>query len=494
MIKESKHDLSCHFIDSENLFRSIVNCMDEWLYIIDQDFKIVYVNQVALKLVFCGVNPIGRSIFDTFSGLTPESSIAVKSFKNDIFYSNIVQTYYDINGNQRAALSSTYPIKRDGKIIAVCKFGEDITGMANLSGDEISNEIKQRLIIQKHNFIKEKSRYYTIDSLIGNSNHMQKLKKEIIQASASSSNLFIYGETGTGKEMVAQSIFMLSKDYQKDPFIAQNCAAIPETLMESMLFGTVKGAFTGAESRPGLFESANGGIIYLDEIDSMSINLQSKLLRVIQEGRLSRVGSIKEIPTDFRLISSTSTSPFTLLDKKALRSDLFYRLNVLYIELLPLRKRAEDIPLLIDNFIIKFNQQLNRQIIGFSPAALEKLMKYDWPGNVRELRNVVERAVNKTTKNIIDVDVLVGMRTYLNDRISNTSVTNQMYEENNKVSERISLHYELKRVEQSLIRNVLDRYNGNISKAARELDIPQQTLYNKLKNNGLLEYIKDKYR
>jgi arginine utilization regulatory protein len=226
----------------------------------------------------------------------------------------------------------------------------------------------------------------------------------------------------------------------------------------------------------------------------MSINLQSKLLRVIQEGRLSRVGSIKEIPTDFRLISSTSTSPFTLLDKKALRSDLFYRLNVLYIELLPLRKRAEDIPLLIDNFIIKFNQQLNRQIIGFSPAALEKLMKYDWPGNVQELRNVVERAVNKTTKNIIDVDVLVGMRTYLNDRISNTSVTNQMYEENNKVSERISLHYELKRVEQSLIRNVLDRYNGNISKAARELDIPQQTLYNKLKNNGLLEYIKDKYR
>lgn len=346
----------------------------------------------------------------------------------------------------------------------------------------------------KNNLSKEKDKYYTIDSIIGNSHCIQKLKKEIIQASTSSSNLLIYGETGTGKEMVAQSIFMMSKDYKKDPFIAQNCAAIPETLLESILFGTVKGAFTGAESRPGLFESANGGIIYLDEIDSMPISLQAKLLRVIQEGRVSRVGGIKEISTNFRLISSTSISPFELLNKKTLRSDLFYRLNVLYIELQPLRKRTEDIPLLVDNFISEFNQKLNKQIIGFSQAALEKLMKYDWPGNVRELRNLVERAVNKTTKDIIDVDVLVGMRTYLNERISSNSFTEQTYKENNEPSERITLRDELKRVEQSLIRKALDRHNGNISKAARELDIPQQTLYNKLQKSGLLEYIKDKYR
>jgi arginine utilization regulatory protein len=494
MMEAIKNNSSAIFIDEEDLFRSLVSFMNEWLYIVDQDFKIVYANQAALKEVFCGENPNGRSIFDLFPRLTHESSIIAKSFGSGISYGNIMQTYYDIKGNQRASLVSTYPIKKDGKVIAVCEFGVDITGIANLSDSGIKNEIKKRYITQKSTAVKEKEKYYTLDSIIGNSPAIQKLKKEITQASTSSSNLFICGETGTGKEMVTQSVFMLSKDCKRDPFIAQNCAAIPETLLESLLFGTVKGAFTGAESRPGIFESANGGIIYLDEINSMPINLQAKLLRVIQEGRVSRVGSINEIATNFRLVSSTSVSPFALISKNALRSDLFYRLNVLYIEIPPLRKRMEDLPLLIDYFISEFNQRLGRQVIGFSRAALDRLMTYDWPGNVRELRNVVERAFSNTTKDIIDVDILIGMRSYIQERLSSGSPAKPTHPSDVKGTERIILRDEMKKVEQSIICKALDLHKGNISKAARELDIPQQTLYTKLQKSGLLKYIQDNYR
>lgn len=473
-----------NYISSYHFCRKLLNIIGEWLYIMDSQLKIVFANEAAMNQVFCGLNPIGRTIFELFPQVTEASSFSARTFHSGVEYKNIVQVYVDINGNKRASLASTYPIKMEGRIIGVCEFGEDITGIVNLSDTLVKNESRRCMLSRRHGDIKDQDMYYTIDSIIGNSNAIKQLKAKIMQAAASNSNLFIYGETGTGKEMVAQSVYMLSKDYKRHPFIAQNCAAIPESLLESILFGTVKGAFTGAESRPGLFESADGGIMYLDEINSMPITLQAKLLRVIQEGKVTRVGSVKETSCKFRLISSTNAPPEDMLANKTLRADLYYRLNVLYINVPPLRERMEDIPLLVDYFINQVNAQLNKQVIGLSHAALDKIMQYDWPGNVRELSNVIERAVNTSTSDIIDVDG-IDIHTYAQPRITDGDGCEPISVASPK---RIILREELYRMEKELIEEALGKHQGNISRTARELDVPQSTLYNKLEKLELLDY------
>jgi arginine utilization regulatory protein len=249
-----------------------------------------------------------------------------------------------------------------------------------------------------------KSPYYTLDSIIGESVAIKRLKEQILISSNSSSNLLIYGETGTGKELVAQAVFSLSKNIHSAPFIAFNCAAIPEALLEGILFGTVKGSFTGAENKPGLFECANGGVIFLDEINSMPLNLQAKILRVIQEGKVRRVGGQREIPVDFRLIASTNIAPQKILENAEMRSDLYYRLNVLNIDIPPLRDRKEDIPILADYFIQELNPTVNKNILGLHQNAIELLMEYHWPGNIRELKNTIERSMNYAKEKLIGAD------------------------------------------------------------------------------------------
>lgn len=479
------------YISDYHFYRKLLTIIGEWLYIMDAQLKIVFANDAAMNQVFCGLNPIGRTIFELFPQVTETSSFSARAFRSGVAYKNLVQVYVDINGNKRASLASTYPIKKQGRIIGVCEFGEDITGIVNLSDTLVKNESRQRMLSRRHGDIKGRDMYYTIDSIIGNSNAIKQLKANIMRAAASNSHLFIYGETGAGKEMVAQAVYMLSKDYKQHPFIAQNCAAIPESLLESILFGTVKGAFTGAESRPGLFESADGGIMYLDEINSMPITLQAKLLRVIEEGKVTRVGSVKEIPCRFRLISSTNAPPESLLANKTLRPDLYYRLNVLYIKVPPLRDRVEDIPLLVDCFINEVNSQLNKQVVGLSHAALDKIMQYDWPGNVRELRNVVERAVNAASSDIIDAEG-IDLLSYVQPRIIGAGVFDDGREASGAAPpKRIILREELRRVEKELIEEALGRHRGNISRAARELDVPQSTLYNKLEKLDLLAHARN---
>ena len=275
--------------------------------------------------------------------------------------------------------------------------------------------------------------------------------------------MLIYGETGTGKELFAQSIHY--EGIRKDgPFIAQNCAAIPETLLEGILFGTEKGGFTGAIQRKGIFEQANGGTLLLDEINSMSNELQAKLLRVLQEGYIRRIGGVKDIPIDVKIIATTNEEPLESIKNGTLRKDLYYRLNVIYINIPPLRERKEDILVLSNHFIDKYNFILGKNIHGIEDEVLQCFYRHSWLGNVRELENAIEAAMNYVPHG----------RRYLKkeDFISCSNII-----DNEKKFETIVLDTKkhlpdyLEEVEKKVIEKKLEDNNYNISQTAKELGI-----------------------
>lgn len=232
-----------------------------------------------------------------------------------------------------------------------------------------------------------------LENIIGNSRAMQEVFKMLHDVAATASTVLIYGESGTGKELIARAIHSQSPRANA-PFVSINCGAFTETLLESELFGYVKGAFTGAQSnRKGLFEAANGGTIFLDEISEMTPAMQVKLLRVLQEKKVRPVGSIEEIQIDTRVVAATNRDLAQMVEEKLFRNDLYYRVNIIQIKLPPLRDRKEDIPLLAEHFLKKFTAISNRKIDSISEEAMKYLENYNWPGNVRELENAIERAV-----------------------------------------------------------------------------------------------------
>lgn len=455
--------------------------LNEWLIIIDKQLKIVYANRKARETLFYGC--VGKNIFDVFHRNENNSVIfRVMNSGNPVL--NHVQTYYiSPEGSLKASLASTYPVIQGNEVVGVIEMGEDITGYNNMSEQILHNLIMEMKSYEKDLPSKKKREHYSLDSIVGESMAVRQVKDDITRAANSKSNVLIYGETGTGKELVAQSLYSLAYEGMA-PFIAQNCAAIPESLLESMLFGTVKGAYTGSETREGLFELADGGILFLDEINSMPMALQAKILRVLEEKKLRRIGAVKETHVDFRLVAAMNAEPFLLVNEGKLRSDLYYRLNVLRINVPPLRERKEDIPLLAGHFIALHNQEGYGEIKDISEEALKILMSYSWPGNIRELRNVMERSfyhcdgprVEKAHIKIEEAGSLLPLP------------------EKNKAPEIVKLREVLEKTEKHVILMALDRNNGNISKTARELDIPQQTLDSKIKKLGLREVIQKRYR
>lgn len=481
-------------------YKYILDNVDEEIYIVDDDYKIVYVNKNAKINLFNNKNVIGKSLFDAFQSLTMENSSIASVFKTGIPLEKREVTFITGTGKRKEALTSTLPLLKGNNIVGVCEISKDITGLSNLSKELITSEISVNKLLKKdkEKRNKEKKEYYTkehytLDSIIGTSPAIMNLKEQIKTFANSPSNLLIYGETGTGKEMVAQSIYSLSKDKGKAPFVAINCAAIPENLLESILFGSVKGAYTGAETRPGLLELATGGVLFLDEINSMPIALQAKILRVLEEGKVRRVGGSNEIDLDFRLISSTNEAPEVLLSNDNFRKDLFYRINVLYIEIPPLRDRKEDIPILIDYFINEFNKKFDKNIIGFDNRAMGYFMKNDWMGNVRELKNIVERSFCFAKDNVIRYEDIYFPKycAVSEDVIKNKSNDSDYLNINLPKDERIKLRETLEIIEIEIIKEALLKSEGNVSKAARELDIPQQTLDNKVNRYNLKGYIKN---
>jgi two-component system response regulator AtoC len=266
----------------------------------------------------------------------------------------------------------------------------DIDKLLNL----VEKALERGTLIKEHAYLKaEAAKEHGVEGMVGVSPQMQEIFKLIEKVSSSSATVLIQGETGTGKELVAHAIHNQS-DRKPKLFVPVNCAAIPENLIESELFGHEKGAFTGAyERKIGKFEIASGGTIFLDEIGSMPLSLQAKLLRVLQEREIERVGGTHLIPIDVRIIAATNTDLKNAVSDKTFRDDLFYRINVVIIRIPPLRERKADIPALIDYFLKKFNEKFGRKIKGFSSEAFEVLGTYNWPGNVREVQNIIERLV-----------------------------------------------------------------------------------------------------
>jgi len=307
--------------------------------------------------------------------------------------------------------------------------------------------------------------HYRFENIIAKSSKMQRVIEVIKIVAKSNATVLITGESGTGKELVARAIHSQSHRQGK-PFVAVSCAALPESLLESELFGHEKGSFTGAYAqKKGKFEFANRGTLFLDEVGEMSANIQVHLLRVLEEKEFTRVGGNEPIKVDVRVISATNKDLKRAIAAGEFREDLYYRLNVVTIELPPLRERKEDVPLLAQHFLNKFALENQKEITGFSPEATEFLLGYDWPGNVRELENAIERAV------ILAKDSLITVA--------------DLPQENISLARSAPIGKKLKEAEKNHILNVLSETGGNYSEAARILGITRMTLYNKSREYGL---------
>ena len=313
---------------------------------------------------------------------------------------------------------------------------------------------------------------YNFKNIIGQSGVMQEVFKSLEKVINSSVTVLIYGESGTGKELVAQAIHYHNTIRSNKPFVAVNCSALPDSLLESELFGHEKGAFTGATGRrAGKFEQANTGTIFLDEIGLMAPMTQAKVLRVLQEREFERVGGNELIKVDVRLISATNINLDEAMKKGNFREDLYYRLSVFPIKLPSLRERREDIPLLVDYFIEKYSKQENKEIESIAPDALELLIAYQWPGNVRELENAIERAVVLALGDeIVTKDLPTAVKSIGEKKI---------YESDNTLSSWIE------KLEQEALKQALLECEGNISKTAKKLGIGRATIYRKAKKYGL---------
>lgn len=311
--------------------------------------------------------------------------------------------------------------------------------------------------------LKKKSEF---DMVVGKSKAMEKVLDVVKLISSSDSTVLITGESGTGKELLAREIHNHCPR-KKAPFVVVDCGALVETLFESELFGHVKGSFTGAhETKHGRFEVANGGTIFLDEISGIGLNIQAKLLRVIQEREVTRVGSTKPLKVDVRILAATNENLEDLVRKEKFREDLFYRLSVVPIHLPPLRERKEDIPLLVDHFLKKYNRRARKKINSISPKVEKALMEYDWPGNIRELENTIERAVVLSKGNEIELEDLMyhGISTA-------TSLLPPIR----------GKYHTLDNIEKEYIKTVLLTQQGNKSKTAKILGIDRKTLWAKIK-------------
>ncbi len=325
----------------------------------------------------------------------------------------------------------------------------------------------QRLRQQVHS-------HYGFENIIGQSPRMRQIFELVTHVSDLAVNVLIVGESGTGKELIARAIHQ-NGARSANAFIPINCAAIPDTLLESELFGYMRGAFTDAhKDRRGLFQAAKGGVLFLDEISEIPLGLQAKLLRVIEDKEVRPLGANQGEKVDVRLVSACNRDPERLVEEGRFRQDLYYRLNVIRIDLPPLRERAEDIPTLIEHFLQKFSNQAQRKLVGIEPEALTALATYHWPGNVRELEHTIERVV------LLGKEPRIGLQDLPPSLVARNEAAVP-------VAEAVAKSYTLRDLERHYIMRVMETTNGNKTEAARILGVDRTTLYRKLEEYKVTE-------
>ena len=366
-------------IEMNMLYETLLNELDIGIHIINEESKTIIYNRKMMDIESMDRSDVlDKNPLEVFAFEENKNSTLIEALKLGKTNKNIKQTYFNNKGQEITTINDTFPIIENGKIKGAI---------------EISKEISHLKQTMKTNLSRKQNTKFTFDHIIGDSRAIQSVIAEAKRVIRTSSSILIIGETGTGKELFAQSIHNESQRSTK-PFISQNCAAIPETLMESLLFGTNRGAFTGAIDKPGLFEEANGGTLLLDEINSLSPTLQAKLLRAIQEKTIRRIGGTQEKEIDVRIIATINEDPLEAIAHNRLRQDLYYRLSVVTLCLPPLRERKEDIAYLVQHFIEKYNIQFDLSVKDVDLNVNNFFYKYDWPGNVRELEHIIEGSMN----------------------------------------------------------------------------------------------------
>nr|WP_243136966.1 sigma 54-interacting transcriptional regulator [Alkaliphilus serpentinus] len=456
------------------ILQKILQTIDEGVHVVDNEGRTILYNEAMAELEGMTIEDVmDKSLLEVFTSLNEETSTLLNVLKTQRPIYNQSQSYLNNRGRNITTINTTIPLYYMDEVIGALEIAKNITKIQSLS-EEILR--LQQQLIPEADIKKKEIKRYTFEDLKGRSPSFLEALKMARKAASSSSSVLIYGETGTGKELFAQSIHYHSNRRDK-AFLAQNCAALPESLLEGILFGTTKGSFTGAIDRPGIFEQANGGTILLDEINSMGIQLQAKLLRVLQEGYVRRIGGLKDIPIDVRIIATTNEDPHIAIEEGLLRKDLFYRLNVINIVIPPLRDRQEDILFLTEYFINKFNKSLRKDVWLLSESMQMVFKEYWWPGNVRELKNIIEGAIN-----------MIQDEHILKEEHFSESFLEFIMDERNKHHQYIThiklegcLKTTLENIEKQMIEDSLKRYNGNISKAAEALGLKRQTLQHKLK-------------
>ncbi|WP_040330275.1 sigma-54 interaction domain-containing protein [Clostridium ihumii] len=449
---------------SEYILEYLINNLNEGIHIVDNKGKTIYYNTAMEKIEgLKREDVIGKKVYEYLKEME-NSSTLMNALKDRKEYKDVLQNYFRKDGREITSLNTTIPVVVNDKVIAAIEVARDMTQIKSLN-EKLCNLVKNDKKSQGH---------YLFDDIIGESLILKNEINKAVRASLSNSSVLIYGETGTGKELFAQSIHYGGVRSQK-PFIPINCAAIPSALLEGMLFGTVKGSFTGAENKKGLFEEANRGTILLDEVNSMEPYLQSKLLRVLQDGYIRPLGSNKIIDVDVRIIATLNEEPKKLIEEGKLRKDFYYRLSVIQINVPPLRERKNDIETLAYYFLDYYNRVLNKNVKFIDSSIIEDFLSYDWPGNIRELKNVIESAMN-----MIDDGEMLSRDAFENRNIFLKSETDLK-----SLNKNISLNDYLNGIEEKIITNEMKRNLGNITKTASKLKISRQNLQYKLKKYNI---------
>ena len=455
----------------QKIIETLLSLIDAGVYIVDEEGVGIFYNEAMATLEQINIEDVvGKEFSKAFPGVKLSESTLYQALKKNMSTKNKQQTYKNLYGKEVTTINSTMPVVVDGKTIAAVEVAKDITNIRSMSDTIL--ELQENKIKPKE--AKPTIKKYTFDDLIGKSAPFTAVVERAQHAAKNNASVFIYGETGTGKELLAQSIHYASR--RKDrPFLAQNCAALPESLLEGILFGTAKGGFTGAVDRAGLFEQANGGTLLLDEINSMPYELQSKLLRVLQESYIRRVGGSKDIPIDVRIMATVNEPPEKLIAQGKLRKDLYYRLNVVNIAIPPLRQRKEDVPLLAEKLLQKHNKQFGTEIWMISDNAIERLMEYDYPGNVRELENIIMQSMAMAdTEHVLSQKML-----QMPMQIHAIGHDVERWDRQGPLDEYLA------NLEEEIIREVMISEGGNISKTAEVLKIKRQTLQHMLRKYGM---------
>ena len=466
---------ACH-----DMLISVLNQISESVVLCDAQGRMYLLNDAAVKMdSIVTFDVLGDNVSDVYHTRDGSELLIPQVIRDRRPRINHRQYYTTKYGKDLDVVSNNYPIIQNGQILGGFAVMEDWSQINDLNRQilDLHDRLLERTAERKSREKSLLSAKYQFKDIIHISSNMNSVLIQCKRVAKSDSSVMIYGETGTGKELLAQSIHNASSR-ANDPFLAINCAAIPENLLEGILFGTEKGAYTGAERRAGLFEQADNGTLLLDEINSMQISLQSKLLRVLQDGMIRRVGSTSEIHVNVRVLSNINLPPYQAIEEGKLRRDLFYRLGVVNINIPPLRERKEDISLLAKSFILQCNKKLIKNISNIDNAVLSLFHSYDWPGNVRELQHAIEHAMNILPDNC-SVITPEYLPTHISASVTPAVVQPEMKKEYHHLSRTVQ------DIEYRALCDTLRANKGNVTKAAADLGMSRQNLQYRIKRFGI---------